>query len=124
MTAWSQNVSLRQPIYFLRFLGLSNVEPQAFVAVVQLLHEGNGKRVNADVSVDPIPDLHKALQSQDNTSQLLLHPLEEEVVHMSQIQPIERLLEQLDLVGSHMYTSEQCQRRRPENCSHERTTPL
>jgi hypothetical protein len=51
--------------------------------------------------LDTIPDLHKALQSQDNASQLLLHPLEEEVVHRSQIQPIERLLEQLDLVNSH-----------------------
>ena len=69
--------------------------------MVQLPPEGNGERVNADVSVDPIPDLHKALQSQDNASQLLLHPLEEEVVHMSQSQPIERLLEQLNLVGSH-----------------------
>jgi hypothetical protein len=38
--------------------------------------------------------------SRDNARQLLLHPLEEEVVHRSQIQPIERLLEQLNLVSS------------------------
>ncbi len=37
--------------------------------------------------------------SRDKASQLLLHPLEEEVVHRSQIQPIERLLEQLNLVS-------------------------
>jgi hypothetical protein len=52
--------------------------------------------------MDPVPDLLEALQNQDNASQLLLHPLKEEVVHRSQIQPIERLLEQLDLVGSHL----------------------
>jgi hypothetical protein len=62
-------------MYFFRFLGLSNVEPQAFVGVVQLPPEGNSERVNADVSVDPIPDLHKAPQSQDNVNQLLLRPL-------------------------------------------------
>ncbi len=66
------------------------VEPDALVAAVQLPPEHNGELVHADVSADPFPDLQEALQSQDSTSQHLLHTPEEEVGPRSQIQQIGR----------------------------------
>ncbi len=48
--------------------------------------EGNDKFVNVDVLNDLFPYLIKALRSQENASQLLLYPPEEEVVRRSQIQ--------------------------------------
>jgi hypothetical protein len=71
--------------------------------VVQLLPKGNSKLISANVLDNPFPDLLEALQRQYNAGQLLLHPLEDKVVCMSQIQQIGRVLEQLDLFGGHRH---------------------
>ncbi len=88
------------------FLVFPLIESDALVAAVQLLPEGNGELVNAKVSADPFLDLLEALQSQESTSQHLLHTPEEEVGLWSQIQQVGEVLKQLDLVGVHPHRSE------------------
>ncbi len=56
--------------------------------------------------VQPLPDHLQALRSQNNVSQLLLRPLEEEVVCRTQIQQIRGVLEQLDLIGGYPHLND------------------
>ncbi len=56
--------------------------------------------------VQPLPDLLQALRSQNNVSQLLLRPMEEEVVCRTQIQQIRGVLEQLDLIGGYPHLND------------------
>jgi hypothetical protein len=42
-------------IYFLRFLDISAIEPNALVAPIQPPPKGNGELINVDSSHDPIP---------------------------------------------------------------------
>jgi hypothetical protein len=64
--------------------------------VVQPLPEGDGEFLNGDGPDDPFPDVVDVILGEGKASQLLLHPLEQELVCRRQIRQKGRVLEHLD----------------------------